>query len=122
MSWRIPVWAASLGVAICVVSFAYSELDLRFNFFHNPTLAEAQSLGNYREPFAEEAIDDAIPFLTPGTIFLVVFKDTPHGWDLVVYLGIWAVAAVINIILYGAIGLVLAQIIDTTKKKMPHTE
>jgi hypothetical protein len=122
MNWKIPVWAAAIGVAVCVTSLAYGQLDLRFNFFHNPTPAEAHSLGNYREPFAEEAIDDAIPVLTPGTILLMVFKDTPHGWDLVVYLGIWAVAAVINMILYGAIGLVLAQIVDATKKKLPHTD
>lgn len=38
------------------------------------------------------------------------------------YLGIWAVAALFNAILYGAFGLILAQIVDAMRTKVPHSE
>jgi hypothetical protein len=120
MNWRFPLWTAGIGIAICAASVAFIQLELRFNFFHNPTSTEVQSMGQYRAPLAERMIYDAIPVLTPGTILLVGFKDTPHGWDLVLYLGIWAVAAVINAMIYGAIGLLLAQIVGAMRRKASH--
>ena len=112
MRWRVPLLAAVIGVAICAASFAYGQLDLRFNFFHNPTAAEAQMMGSYQAPLVQRVIDGAIPILTPGTILFVGFKETkvPQG-EAVLYFALLAVVAAINALLYGAIGLVVTQMI-----------
>lgn len=75
-------------------------------------------MGSYSEPFAQEVIDYAIPILTPGTLLLVGFKEAeiPQG-DIVLYFALWAIAAVVNAVLYGVIGLVLAQIFPAKRRK-----
>jgi hypothetical protein len=119
MNWKVPLWMAGIGVAICVASLAYIQLDLRFNLFHNPTSEQAESMGSYSEPFAQEIIDYAIPILTPGTLLLVGFKEVkiPQG-EIVLYFALWAIAAVVNAALYGLIGLILANTFPAKRQGM----
>jgi len=113
MNWRIPLRAAGLGVLISVASLAYTLLDAKFNFFRDPTVAQLQANPGmeYREPQAQELIDDAILILNPGTILEAPFSSLPESTEgeWIVW-SIWVISVIINFVLYFLAGLLLARI------------
>jgi hypothetical protein len=120
MSWRMPLRVGGLGVAISIASLAYTLLDAKFNFFHNPTVAQLQANPGmeYREPRGQELIDDAILILNPGTILEAPFSSVPESpeGERIVW-GIWVISVIINFVLYFLAGLLLARIIRYFKAR-----
>jgi hypothetical protein len=91
MNWKIPLWSAGIGVSICAASFTYALLiDWNVHFF-NPTL------------------DSAVFYLCPATIMQIATADAVQdAANQRLTYELWVVAAVVNALLYGMIGLVIA--------------
>jgi hypothetical protein len=92
LNWKIPLWFAGIGVAICAASFTYALLVDWNVHLYNPTF------------------ENAVFYLCPATILQIATADAPvqDAANQCLIYELWVVAAVVNALLYGVIGLVIA--------------
>lgn len=103
MDWRIPLWAAGIGVAMCAASLAYTLLVDWNVHFYNPTF------------------EDASVYLCPALVLQIATADAPV-YDAVnqrLIYELWAIAAVVNGLLYGLVGLIFALLLRVFHARHP---
>ena len=80
--------------------------DYKYNFFHLPTSAEAQSMGNYSAPPLYWFLEDLMFALCPGLFLQVLTIGT--GDALGAFM--WVLAALLNGPIYYCVGLILVAV------------
>jgi uncharacterized membrane protein len=101
MNWKIPLWAAGIGVAICAAALAYTLLVDWNVHLYNPIF---QTVTFY---------------LCPATILQIATADAPvyDAANQHMIYELWVVAAVVNALLYGLVGVLWALILCLWKRK-----
>ncbi len=101
MNWKVPLWAAGIGVALCVVFFFYA-LAVDWNVhLYNPVF------------------EDVMFYLCPATILQIATADAPvyDAANQRLTYELWVVAAVVNAFLYGLAGMILAALLRLLGRK-----
>jgi hypothetical protein len=100
INWKIPLWAAGIGVAICAASFTYALLVDWNIHLYNPSF------------------DNVISDLCPATILQIATADAPDqdAANQRLTYELWVIAAVVNAFLYGMIGLVIELLLHVWRK------
>jgi F0F1-type ATP synthase membrane subunit c/vacuolar-type H+-ATPase subunit K len=101
VNWKIPLWSAGIGVGICAASLAYTFLVDWNVHLYNP------------------AFENVIFYLCPATILQIATADAPvqDATNQRLIYELWVIAAVVNALLYGLIGLIFAIILHHWKRK-----
>jgi hypothetical protein len=101
MNWKIPFWAAGIGVAICTLIFADTLLVDWNVHLYNPTVNETSF------------------YLCPALILQIATADAPvqDAANQRLNYELWVVAASVNVLLYGAVGILWALILFLWKRK-----
>jgi hypothetical protein len=95
MNWKIPLLASGIGVALCVACLADTLLVDWNVHLYNPTLNQLSF------------------YLCPALILQIATADAPvyNAANQRLIYELWVVAAIVNALLYGLIGLILAMIL-----------
>lgn len=103
MNWKIPLWSAGIGVAICGILFAYTLLVDWNVHFYNPT------------------IENVAYYLIPALILQIATADAPvyDAANQRLTYEIWIFAAVVNASLYGLVGLISATLLRVFRRATP---
>ncbi len=80
--------------------------DYKYNFFHLPTSAEAETMGNYSAPPLYRFLEDVMFALCPGLFLQVLTMDTGDA----VGAFMWVLAALLNGPIYYCLGLIIVAV------------
>jgi hypothetical protein len=101
MNWKIPLWAAGIGVIISVLILADTLLVVWNVHLYNPNINEASF------------------YLCPALILQAATADAPvyDAANQRLNNEFWVVAAMVNALLYGLVGILWALILCLWKRK-----
>lgn len=101
MNWKIPLWAAGIGVTICALILADTLLVDWNVHLYNPSVNAASF------------------YLCPALILQVATADAPtyDAENQRLNNELWVVAAIVNVLLYGLVGIFWALILCLWKRE-----
>ncbi len=108
---RLPRWFAIAGIALAVSYGVGSWFIYKFNLFHLPTVAEAQQMGSFNEPFGLRLFDGVFLSLCPAAFMFILTIDVGETSNMVM----WVVVSLVNGGIYYAIGLIIAALMKLRK-------
>jgi hypothetical protein len=100
---RFAVFGIAIGFGLMVMWWYIGE----YNPFHLPTSEQARTMGNYSAPSLYWLLKDLMFVLCPGLLIQVFTIGTSDRFAWIM----WVLSALINGLIYYAVGLILAALI-----------
>ena len=112
---KLPTRFAFAGFIIAAGVMVASWFIYKFNPFHLPTVAQAQQMGNFSEPFGLRLFDDLTFLICPGALLFFFTMDMGGTANWIM----WGVVVLINGPIYYGLGMLLAALVNLRKSHLP---